>query len=200
MMFGHYYREYATQYINTLQTLDFSIVERIFHEMDRARRDDRQVFVVGNGGSAASASHWACDFGKGINVDGAKRLRVTSLADNAAWMTALGNDLSYGDIFAEQLKNSLRPGDVVVGLSVSGNSENVVRAFQYAKEQGAIVIALVGAKKGRMEALADIALVIPSEDYGIVEDVHMFVNHVISQHMKQVNVIEAEAAVGGEGL
>lgn len=193
-MFKRYYREYLTQYIDTVQSLDFSIVERILSELDNARRDNRQVFIAGNGGSAASASHWACDFGKGVNVDGTKRFRVISLTDNLAWITALGNDISFGDIFVEQLKNTLREGDVIVGLSVSGNSENVVRAFQYAKDNGATVIALVGAKKGRMEALADISLVIPSEDYGIVEDAHMFVNHVISQHLKQVNLLEAEGA------
>ncbi len=191
-MFETYYKQYSAQFAETIRQLDFQVVNRIMEELEQARRDDRQVFVIGNGGSASSASHWACDFGKGVNVEGIKRFRISSLTDNMAWITALGNDISYADIFVEPLRNALRPGDVVVGLSVSGNSENVVRAFQYAKEQGATVIALVGAKEGRMKQLADIALVIPSGDYGIVEDTHMFVNHVISQYLR--SRYEQEAA------
>jgi D-sedoheptulose 7-phosphate isomerase len=197
-MFEQYYRHYSSDFINTIQSLNFSVVNRIMQELERARHTDSQVFIVGNGGSAASASHWACDFGKGVNVDGSRRFRVNSLTDNGAWITALGNDLSFSHIFVEQMRNTLQKGDIVIGLSVSGNSENVVRAFDYAKQQGAAVIALVGAKKGRMEAQADIALVIPSEDYGIVEDVHMFVNHVISQYLKQLNQREQEKKRMGE--
>jgi len=150
-------------------------------------KKNQQIFVLGNGGSASSASHWACDFGKGVNVDGVKRLKILSLTDQIPLMTAYGNDINYSDIFVEQLKNLLNPEDIVIGLSVSGNSENVVRAFQYAKDLGAQVISLVGEKEGRMKGLSDISLVIPSNDYGVVEDVHMYVNHVISQFLKKEN-------------
>ncbi|KIL38417.1 hypothetical protein SD70_26515 [Gordoniibacillus kamchatkensis] len=194
-MFKSYYDSYSSEFIHTIQSLNFDLVRTIQEEMEQARVEERQLFVIGNGGSATSATHWACDFGKGVNVEGNTRFRVQSLTDNTAWMTALGNDISYEDIFLEQLKNVLKRGDLVIGLSVSGNSENVVRAFRYAKEQGAKIIAIVGAKEGKMKELADIALVVPSEDYGIVEDVHMFVNHVISQYLRRV-YLETKAAAG----
>jgi len=183
-MFDTYYTTYKQQFTKTIDELDFTVVTALMEALEGARRENRQVFIIGNGGSASSASHWACDFGKGVNVDGVKRFRVNSLTDNVAWMSALGNDISYVDIFVEPLKNLLQQGDVVVGLSVSGDSENVVRAFKYAKEIGAKVLTIVGAKEGRMKQLADIALVVPSKDYGIVEDAHMFVNHVISQYLR----------------
>jgi D-sedoheptulose 7-phosphate isomerase len=193
-MFREYYDDYKKQFLDTIERLDYNIIERVLTIIEDARAQGRQVFVMGNGGSASSASHWACDFGKGINTDRSVRLRIASLTDNTAWLTALGNDLAYADIFAEQLKNVLNAGDVVIGLSVSGDSDNVVNAFRYARERGAAVIALVGAKRGRMAELADLALIIPSEDYGIVEDVHMFVNHVISQHIKQLNLQKIQGA------
>lgn len=184
-MFKAYYDRYKQNFVDTIQTLDFDIVARILEELETARQNGKQVFVLGNGGSATSATHWACDFGKGVNVGASRRFRVISLADNTAWMTALGNDISYADIFLEPLKNLLQEGDLIIGLSVSGNSENVVRAFQYAKENGAKIVAIVGAKQGKMKQLADIPLVVPSEDYGIVEDTHMYVNHVISQYLRK---------------
>lgn len=141
--------------------------------------------MLGNGGSACSASHWAVDFGKGVNVGEMQRFQVTSLADNVGWITALSNDIEYAEMFREQLRNTLSAGDLVIGLSVSGNSENIVRAFEYARKAGAKTIALIGDGESRMRQLADAALVIPSNDYGIVEDVHMFVNHVISQYLRQ---------------
>jgi D-sedoheptulose 7-phosphate isomerase len=186
-MFQAYYQKYKQEFTETLERLDYTVIEQILTTLERARQEGRQVFVIGNGGSAASASHWACDFGKGINTEASKRMRVFSLTDNLPWFSALGNDLSYGDVFAEPLKNYMNEGDILIGLSVSGNSENVVKAFQLARAHGCTVIALVGAKRGRMAEESTISLTIPSEDYGIVEDVHMFVNHVISQHMKQIN-------------
>jgi D-sedoheptulose 7-phosphate isomerase len=191
-VFDQYYGKYRAAFLATIEALDFSVVDKIRQRFEKAREEDSQLFIVGNGGSTASASHWACDFGKGTNVEGTKRFRVSSLTDNMAWITALGNDISFDDIFVEQMQNTIRENDIIVGLSVSGSSENVIKAFEYAKQQGADVIALVGAKQGKMASLADIALVIPSEDYGVVEDVHMFVNHVISQHIKQNNLMEAK--------
>ncbi|MBS4205196.1 SIS domain-containing protein [Lederbergia citrea] len=197
MMFQSYFTEYRSEFIKALQTLDFTVIEQIFESIKSTRENNQQIFVIGNGGSAASASHWACDFGKGVNVEGVERFRILSLTDNLPFISALGNDMSYGDIFVEQLKNYLKPGDVVIGLSVSGNSENVVRAFQYAKKTGAKVISLVGEKEGRMKELSDISLVIPSSDYGIVEDVHMYVNHVISQYIKKENELKGALSING---
>ncbi|MBS4195184.1 SIS domain-containing protein [Lederbergia citri] len=187
-MFRSYYIEYQSEWLRVIQQLDVSIIEKIYKTIKNSTEKNHQIFVLGNGGSAASASHWACDFGKGVNVDGVKRIRIFSLTDQIPLMTAYGNDMSYADIFVEQLKNVLNPGDIVIGLSVSGDSENVVRAFQYARDSGATIISLIGEKAGRMKGLSDISLVIPSSDYGVVEDAHMYVNHVISQYMRKENV------------
>jgi D-sedoheptulose 7-phosphate isomerase len=191
-LFQSYYTDYQAEFIQTIQNLDFKTIELIYQKIELAREEGKQVFVIGNGGSAASASHWVCDFGKGINVDRSKRLRILSLTDNQAFITALGNDVSYNDIFVEQLKNYLNPGDTVIGLSVSGASENVVRAFQYANDHGATVLSIIGNKKGIMKDYSDISLIIPSSNYGVVEDVHMYINHVISQYMRENNELEAK--------
>lgn len=193
-MLKPFYDQYQKEFIETLQSLDIGMIEAIGDKIEAARSGNNQVFLIGNGGSAASASHWACDFGKGINVDGKKRLRIVSLADNHSLMSAIGNDYGYENIFLEQLKNLLSPGDLVIGLSVSGDSENVVRAFRYARQNQATVISLIGKKMGRMRQCSDLSLVIPSENYGIVEDIHMYVNHVISQYMKRQNEKSKESA------
>lgn len=190
-MFETYYKQYSEQFIRTIQNLDFEIIQTLMKLLDQARSAKHKVFMLGNGGSACSASHWAVDFGKGVNVGEMQRFQITSLADNVGWITALGNDIEYAEIFKEQLRNTLEPDDLVIGLSVSGNSDNVVRAFEYARSIGAKTFALIGEGDSRMKQLADIALVIPSKDYGIVEDVHMFVNHVISQYLRQQYVHRA---------
>jgi D-sedoheptulose 7-phosphate isomerase len=190
-VFAEYYKQYSSEFVSVIQTLDFAMVDRIMEQLEAARVEGRKVFVIGNGGSASSASHWTCDFGKGVNVGDNKRFHMVSIVDHLPWVTALGNDISYDDIFVEPLKNLMEAGDLLIGLSVSGNSENIVRAFQYAKENGAKTISLIGNGAGKLSQLSDMTLVIPSGDYGIVEDVHMFVNHVISQFLKRKYVQEA---------
>ena len=186
-MFKSFYRNYLNEFMEALRGLDVGTLEKIMNELESARQEGRQVFVIGNGGSAASSGHWACDFGKGINVGESKRLRVFSLIDNVALGTALSNDITYDEVFTEQLKNYLNPGDVIIGLSVSGNSENVVRALAYGKKHGATTISIIGNARGRMAELADIPLVVESGNYGIVEDIHMFIAHVISQYMRRLS-------------
>jgi D-sedoheptulose 7-phosphate isomerase len=144
-----------------------------------AHRRDAQVFVIGNGGSAANASHFAVDLGKGASDKLPRRFRVLSLTDNVAWITALGNDYNYEDIFVRQLVNYARPGDVVIGVSVSGNSPNCVRAFDWAKATGVKTIGLVGAKRGQMAELADQVVVIEDGHYGRVEDIQMTILHLL---------------------
>ncbi|HET6871535.1 MAG TPA: SIS domain-containing protein [Sporolactobacillaceae bacterium] len=186
-MFEAYYQNYKSEFLETLESLDFSMIQVIHRELERARENDRQIFVLGNGGSAASASHWACDFDKGVNVGTSKRYRLLALTDNMPLVSAYGNDVDYNEIFVEQLKNFLNPEDLVIGLSVSGDSENLVRALRFAQEQKACVISLIGNREGRMKEVSDYALVIPSNNYGVVEDVHMYINHVISQYVKTQN-------------
>lgn len=144
-----------------------------------AYRADAQVFAIGNGGSAANASHFAVDLGKGASDVLPRRFRVLSLTDNVGWITAIGNDYSYEDIFVRQLMNYARPGDVVFGISVSGNSPNLVRAFEWARATGVKTIGLVGEKRGKMADLSDQLVVIPDGHYGRVEDVQMNILHLI---------------------
>ena len=161
------------------EAIPTDLVAKLLDRLRRALAEDRQVFVFGNGGSAANASHFATDLGKGSSDKLGRRFRVMSLNDNVSWMTALGNDYAYEDVYVRQLMNYARPDDLVLALSVSGNSPNVVKAVQWAKEHGLWTAALVGKKGGKLADAADLAIVIPSEHYGRVEDAHMTICHML---------------------
>ena len=137
-----------------LDSIPVGEVARLIDRLNTAVADDRQIFCFGNGGSAANSSHFATDLGKGASDKIGKRFRVLSLNDNVSWMSAIGNDYSYEDIFMRQLQNYGRPGDVALSLSVSGNSPNCVKALDWARANGLHTIALVGAKRGRMAEIA----------------------------------------------
>ena len=139
---------------------------------------DRQIFIIGNGGSASTASHVANDLGKGMSLAGVRRFRAVSLTDNVATMTAWSNDVSYDDVFVEQLKNLMDPGDLVIGISASGNSENVLRAIRHAQAMGCKTIGWIGLGGGELKQIADVSVVVDSDDYGPVEDVHLILNHI----------------------
>ncbi len=162
-----------------LDSIPADAVARLIGTLKTAWREDRQIFVFGNGGSAANASHFATDLGKGSSDKLGKRFRVLSLNDNVSWITALGNDYAYDEVFVRQLANYGRPGDVVLALSVSGNSPNLVRALEWAKQQRLRTIALVGAKRGRMAEIADEVVVIQDTHYGRVEDAQMGICHML---------------------
>ncbi len=155
-------------------------VARLIETLQAALREDRQIFVFGNGGSAANASHFVTDLGKGASdkLKG-RRFRCLSLNDNMSWLTALGNDYSYEEIYERQLMNYAQKGDVVLALSVSGSSPNVVRAAQWAKQNGLQVLALVGGKGGKLAQIADQAIAIDSTHYGRVEDAQMGICHML---------------------
>jgi D-sedoheptulose 7-phosphate isomerase len=140
---------------------------------------NRHIFIIGNGGSAANASHFATDLGKGASDKTGKRFRVLSLADNVSWLTALGNDYHFDDCFVRQLENFAEPGDLLIACSVSGNSPNVVKAMAWAKENGLRTLALVGGKRGKLATLAEQAIVVEDSHFGRAEDVHMHVLHMI---------------------
>jgi D-sedoheptulose 7-phosphate isomerase len=154
-------------------------VIRLIKLYQQALAEDRQIFVFGNGGSAANASHFATDLGKGSSDKIGRRFRVISLTDNVAWMTALGNDYAYEEIFVRQLINYARPGDLAMGISVSGNSPHVVKALDWANRNGLKTIALVGGKRGAMADLARETIVINDAHYGRVEDAQMGICHLI---------------------
>ena len=171
--------DYITKQKAALDAIPADAIARLVEKLREAHREDRQIFVFGNGGSAANASHFATDLGKGASDKLGKRFRVLSLNDNVSWLTALGNDYAYADIFAGQLQNYGRPGDLALTLSVSGNSPNCVKAFEWAKAHGLATVALVGGKRGRMADLASECIVIDETHYGRVEDAQMHILHML---------------------
>jgi len=141
--------------------------------------------VLGNGGSAATASHIATDWCKTAQRNGKRLLRCMSLTDNVAFMSAIANDLGYDEVFSRQLESYLRRGDVVVLISGSGNSPNVVNAARFAKKKGAVTIAMTGFSGGKLRRLADVCLHIDSDQYGVIEDLHMAAGSILAFYLKQ---------------
>ena len=176
-------KQWISSYIKAQQAVLASIpaesVAGLIDLLKTALKEDRQVFVFGNGGSAANASHFATDLGKGASDKLGKRFRVISLNDNVSWMTALANDYSYDQVFSAQLQNYAKPGDIVLSMSVSGNSPNCVKALEWSRAHGLVTVALVGAKRGKMAEVAEHVLVIDDTHYGRVEDAHMGICHIL---------------------
>src|SRR5438128_9241363 len=176
-------KQWITDYVKAQKAAHDSIpldaVAQLIEKFRQALQDDRQIFVFGNGGSAANASHFTTDLGKGSSDKLGKRFRVLSLNDNVSWMTALGNDYAYEDVFVRQLMNYAKPSDLVLVMSVSGNSPNVVKAVEWANKNGVHTIALVGGKGGRLARIASQAIVINETHYGRAEDAHMGICHMI---------------------
>jgi D-sedoheptulose 7-phosphate isomerase len=181
--------EYVTAYFERLKsTIDAMPIDRIEamgEILFQAYRHDKQVFVIGNGGSAATASHMACDLGKNTIAANRPRFRILSLNDNMPLFSALANDLGYERVFAEQLVNLIRPGDVLVAISGSGNSPNILEALRYARERAATIIALLGFEGGAAIDLADEYILVPASDYGLIEDMHMILDHVLTGYFSE---------------
>jgi D-sedoheptulose 7-phosphate isomerase len=175
--------QWIANYVNAqkaaLDSVPVDAVAKLIEMLRAALQADRQVFCFGNGGSAANSSHFATDLGKGASDKVGSRFRVLSLNDNVSWMTALANDYSYEDVFVGQLQNHGKPGDIALGISVSGNSPNCVKAMTWAKQNGLKTIALVGAKRGRMAEIAENVIVIADTHYGRVEDAQMNICHLL---------------------
>lgn len=178
----------ADDYVGRLRTALGSLsreeLTQLGEILTRAYRNGKQVFTVGNGGSSSLASHMAADLAKNTIGPHMRRFRIMSLNENAAIVTALANDLGYENIFSEQLTNLIRAGDVLIVVSASGNSPNIIKAIDYAQSQSAEVVGLLGFDGGRAAELADLAIVVPSFDYGIVEDVHLIINHILVEHFR----------------
>lgn len=172
-------QSYVDAQRKALESVPVEQIEQLVETLRKVHQEDRQVFVIGNGGSACNASHFAVDLGKGASDALGKRFRVLSLTDNVGWITALGNDYSYADIFVGQLQNYARAGDVVISISVSGNSPNCVKALEWCKAHHVHSVALVSAKRGKMAELADQTIVIGDTHYGRVEDVQMNLLHIL---------------------
>ena len=174
-------REYFHLYEQVVSRLPFAAMDDATAELLRAYQEGSNVFLFGNGGSAALASHIACDLGKGTVVkgNGSKRFRVLALTDNIPIMTAWANDSSYEDIFSQQLNNFIEPRDIAFAISGSGNSPNVLRGLETARDAGAYTIGLTGFHGGKMIAFCNHCIVIPSDNMQIIEDLHLSVAHAI---------------------
>ena len=176
-------KEWISNYIaaerKALDTIPVDQVADAIESVKEALNNDRQIFVFGNGGSAANCSHFATDLGKGSSDAVGKRFKIVSLNDNVSWMTAIGNDYSYDDIYRRQLENYGEAGDVVLTMSVSGSSSNLIAACEWAKEKGLHIIALIGGKRGRLADIADNCIVIDETHYGRAEDCQMGIAHMI---------------------
>ncbi|MFN3399049.1 MAG: SIS domain-containing protein [Ferrovibrio sp.] len=180
-----YLDDYVAALAAALGKVDRNQLAKAESLLGRALERDAQIFACGNGGSAAISSHLACDHGKGIRADTALRPRVTSLSANVELITAIANDMAFSEIFAYQLESAGRPGDLLITISSSGDSENVVRAVEWARANQVGTIAMTGFDGGRSAQLADVNLHVPAHNYGIVEDVHQSLMHVLAQFIRQ---------------
>lgn len=185
---------FITEYIElqkkTLDTLPVEKIAEVVTIFKSALDEEKNIFVFGNGGCAANASHFVTDLGKGSSDKTYKRFRCLSLNDNNPWMTALGNDYAFEDIFVRQLMNLAKAGDILFTMSVSGNSPNLVKAIQWGKGNHLQTIALVGNKKGRLAEIADTVLVVGDGHYGRVEDAHMGMCHIIAYAFMELEPLQ----------
>lgn len=184
---------YLESEIDILKKLDTEAVQKVVKAFEEANERESAIYVFGNGGSAGTASHMANDFNKGISEYTEKKFRFQCLNDNIPTMLAVANDIGYDDVFSFQLKNKVREKDLVIGISGSGNSENVIRALDCAKEQGAITMGIVGYHGGKVADIADIVFHVPLCNMQIVEDVHMILNHMVMSVVMQHWNIEKKA-------
>lgn len=180
--FAEWYREREIEQWNQM---DLDAIDAIAKALEKAEKKGKQVFVMGNGGSAATASHIATDWSKTAERVGKPLIRCISLNDNAAFMTAIANDLGYDEVFVRQLKNLLQPNDVVVIISGSGNSPNVIKAAEYAKQIGAVTIGMTGFSGGKLRKMVDICFHVDSDQYGVIEDLHMGAGSILAFYLKQ---------------
>ena len=192
---------YLDGLIRILSALDLEAVLRVHRRLDAARAAGRTVYLAGNGGSAATASHWGNDLGKATRRADARPVRVRSLGDHVSWLTALANDEGYTRVFAGQLENLVEAGDVLIVLSASGNSPNLVDAVQTARALGASTIGLLGFDGGVLKSLVDdyIWLPTPAGAYGQVEDGHLVVCHMLTMCLASAPIGTAPSEIAAHG-
>ncbi len=191
--------EYFTGLKQVLARLPYAVIDEISDALFSAYTEDRTTFLLGNGGSAALASHFACDLAKGTSSNGHKRFRALALTDSSPMMTAWANDSGYEDIFAEQLLNWVREGDLVFAISGSGDSPNVLKALKVARESEAYVIGITGFQGGKMKALCNLCLVVPSDHMQYIEDAHLSIAHSIFTSVRQ-RIVHSRAASALAGV
>jgi len=169
---------------DVLDEVDAEAVSRVIDILWEAYRADGRIFIIGNGGSAATASHMMCDLVKGCAVEGRPPVRAISLTDNVAVITAVSNDIAYEKVFTKQLEAFLEPGDVVLAMTASGNSPSILDAVRFAAGRGATTVGLIGFGGGALKAMVDADVPVASRNYGHVEDLHLGLEHLISQCLR----------------
>ena len=172
-------RDYIALEIETLQKLDIDQINAALNLLRQTQENGNTVYVFGNGGSSATASHFQNDFNKGVSEHTEKKFNLLCLNDNVSTMMAVANDIGFEEVFRFQLDGHLKPGDVCIAISGSGNSENVLRAVRYAKERGNKIIGLTGFGGGKLRELSDISLHAPINSMQITEDIHMIFDHLM---------------------
>ncbi|MBN2611629.1 MAG: SIS domain-containing protein [Bacteroidales bacterium] len=177
------YTIYFEKVSDTLKKIDQGVLDKMVQAIFSCREKGKTIYIFGNGGSAATASHIAGDFMKGISYQLEKRFKVMCLSDNIPGISAISNDLSYDEVFIEPLKSFLTKNDMVIGISGSGNSVNVVKAMEYAKSVGAVTVAVCGFKGGKIKDIADIAVHVPVNDMEVAEDIHLVIFHAVKQNI-----------------
>ena len=181
---------YIEELKKTIDKLPLLNVKKAIELIFNAYTNDKQIFVIGNGGSASTASHFACDLNKGtlqrVYDDNEKRLRVISMTDNVSLLTAYGNDLSYEDIFSQQLRNLINKGDLLIAITGSCNSKNILKGIETAKKAGATVLGMLGFEGGKAKNIVDYHIIVPSSHYGQIEDSHMVLTHLISSYLSKI--------------
>jgi D-sedoheptulose 7-phosphate isomerase len=176
-----YVADYRVRLLNLFDSININELEALIGAMVTAFKNGNTLFVAGNGGSAATVSHMQADFTFFVRYFTQFRPRVISLADNVPIITAVGNDNSFDDIFVEQMRGMFKPGDVLLSISASGNSKNIIKASEYANSVGGKTLCFVGFQGGKLKEICDVALFTPNDkgDYGPIEDLHMILNHMI---------------------
>jgi D-sedoheptulose 7-phosphate isomerase len=180
---------YTTALNKAMAGFDPVQFKKIISILADAYKNDKQVFIAGNGGSAGTANHFVCDFGKNAipfegTGPGKRRFRIISVSDNIEKITALGNDIAFEEIFRQQLINLMREGDVLIAISASGSSPDIIKACEYAKVMKAGIIALAGFTGGKIREFADAAMVVPLESYEQIEDIHLVILHMVVYYFK----------------
>ena len=177
---------YFTELEQMMRAISLPHLQDVLLLLERAYRNGHRIFIMGNGGSAATASHFALDLAKNTIMPGAPRLKAISLTDHVPLITAWSNDTAYEHIFSEQLTNMIEPGDVAIGISASGNSPNVINALLLAKQSNAFTIGLLGANGGQTKDIVDAYVLAPGQNIEQEEDAHLILAHVITRHMREV--------------
>ena len=182
---SEFIQNYLAETLEMAEKLEYPVISNIIEILENTRKQGRQVFVCGNGGSAATASHFAVDLGKGASLNRDPRFKIICLNDNTPWITALGNDFSYDKIFVEQLKNFASEGDLLITISGSGNSPNIIEAAEWANSNGLITIGFTGRPGGKLGQIAKHPVFVESSHMGRIEDGHSLILHIVGYYFME---------------